>query len=196
MIFIYAGKKRGTIPAPFITPATRVIEQKLRHDLEQLILLHGEFKLTPEFISTWAEWYINADNNPPFTDNILSAYCERRPAMVMKLSMIMSTSRGDEMIIRGEDLLRAINTLEEAEQTMPLALSGIGKGIHADVLSRIMIDISSSEEITLEELLWKYRNDITKFELEQLLQGLEAMKFCTYMFNTRKIVYNIEFDRK
>jgi hypothetical protein len=194
MIFIYANKKRGTIPAPFITHADKTLEGELQQDLGEISKMEGEFKLTESFITRWVDWYTEADKNPPFTDHILGAYCERRPTMVMKISMIISASRRSEMFITEDDLLTAISYLEEAETVMPNALSGIGKNIHADTLTRLMADISIAKKVSLDNLMWRYRYDVNKLELEQLIGSLEAMRFCHYSTNTRLIVYNDKFE--
>lgn len=194
IIFVYAAKKRMPIPAPFITTEERELETKLVCDLERLILMSGEFKPTREFVSQWADWYIYNDANPPIHDELFAGYCDRRPAMIMKLSTIMSASRSDDMILDGEDLQRAIVTLEEAEQLMPMALSGIGSGQHADVLARVMVEIGNKKKISMGDLVWKFKSDVTKWGMEQIINTLESMQFCIFVSNTKTIIYNDKYE--
>ena len=194
IIFVYAGVKRKVVTDPDISQEEQELEEHLREDLEQIAMLNGEFRKTKEFQSIWREWYPFNDANPPFKDTIFGRYCERRPATIMKLSMIMSASRGNDMMVTGDDILRAIATLEEVEIDMPLALSGIGSGKHADVLARIMAEISVVGECSLDHIMWKFRNDVTRWELDRLISSLESMKFCTYITNTHKLIYNSEFS--
>ncbi len=196
IIFIYAGAKRGVVTDPDITQEEIELEEQLLLDLEQIAAIEGEYKKTEEFREIWREWYPINDANPPFSDAIFAGYCDRRPEKVMKLSIIMSASHSNELVVTGSDLLRAITTLEEAEINMPMALSGIGTGKHADVLARIMAEISLVKECPLDHIMWKFRNDVTRWELERLIGSLEAMQFCMYITNTHKIVYNREFEER
>jgi hypothetical protein len=196
IVFVYAHRKQKTVVDPFMTKEEKSIRERLLNDLERIILLSGNFRMTPEFTSAWAEWYTVNDAQHPFNDAILSAYCERRQTLVIKLSMIVNVSRSDEMILSLEDFGRAVALLEEVEKDMPLALSGMGRGEHADVLSRLMEEIMYSKSCAMEDIMWKFRSDITMRELELHLVSLEAMGFCTYVVNTGKIVFNEGFDHR
>ena len=194
IIFIYAGAKRGVVTDPDTTPEELALETCLLFDLEQIAAIEGEYRKTEEFRELWRDWYPVNDANPPFSDAIFAGYCDRRPEKVMKLSMIMSASRSNDLVVTGSDLLRAVAILEEAEVNMPLALSGIGTGKHADVLSRLMAEISLVGECPLDHIMWKFRNDVTKWELERLISSLQAMQFCSYITSTNKLIYNDRFE--
>lgn len=196
IIFVYAGSKRATIPDPFVTMEMREIKQHLLDDLEQIVALHGEYKPTADYLAAYTEWYMINDPNPPFQDAIFSAYCERRAATVMKLATIMSASHTNQLVVTAGDFLRAVSMLEEVEQNMPMALSGIGQGKYADVMARVMVEISTRKECTMDSLMWKFRNDITHWEMERVLVSLESMGYCAYIVNTHKILYNNGFDKK
>lgn len=196
MIFVYAAQKRRTIPDPFLTDEDKELEEDLMQDLEKILQLCGEYKPTVDYIDARTEWYMLNDMNPPFQDAIFAGYCERRIATVSKLSIIMAASHTDQLIVTGDDFLRGVSFLEEAEQDMPMALSGIGTGKHADVMSRIMVEIASLRETTIDVLMWRFRNDITHWEMDRILITLEAMKYCTYITNTKKIIFNGGFQQK
>ncbi|GAF89701.1 unnamed protein product, partial [marine sediment metagenome] len=38
-----------------------------------------------------------------------------------------------------------------------------------------------------------FRHDATKWDLDRVIDALEAMKFCTFMTNTGKIIFNKDF---
>lgn len=194
IIFIYAAHKRKTVVDTSYTSREIALLEMLKNDLVDIVSMSGEFEQTPGFKKIWKEWYDYNDEHHPFEDEILSGYCDRRPAMILKLSMVMSASRSNDMIVDECDILRAIEFLTEAEIDMPLALSGVGKGDHADVLARMMAEISFNPDCTIGHLAWRFRNDVTKWELDRLLSTLEAMKFCVVVTNTGKIIYNKEFD--
>ena len=193
MLFIYAAAKRRTIPNPSLDP---ILEEDLLYDLEQIVRLSGEFTTTEECARTRHDWYMYNDAHQPFQDAIFSAYCDRRIATVTKLSIIMCVARTDDKLIEARDFLRAVEFLENAEELMPMALTGAGQGKYADIISRLMADIAGSKECTLDTLMWRFRHDVTRWEMERLLASLEAMQFCVFITNTKKILYNNNFSQR
>ena len=196
MIFVYAAQKRATIPDPFVTPNDEIIEENLLDDLEQIVTLCGEYRPTVDYIEARTEWYMINDANPPFQDAIFAGYCDRRIATVSKLSIIMAASHSNELVVTADDFLRGVAFIEEAEQLMPMALSGIGQGKHADIMARLMAEVALLKECTLDTLMWKFRNDVTHWEMERLIASLEVMKYCVYVSNTHRIMYNEDFHRR
>lgn len=196
MLFVYAARKRATIPDPFVTQADEVLEENLLDDLEQVTTICGEYRPTTDYIEARTEWYMLNDSNPPFQDAIFAGYCTRRIATVSKLSIIMAASHTNSLVVTGNDFMRGVSLLEEIEQYMPMALSGIGQGKHADVMARLMTEIAILKECTMDTLMWKFRNDITHWEMERLIVSLESMKFCMYITNTHKVLYNNDFHKK
>jgi len=85
---------------------------QLVSDLEKIAFSAGPFKVTGEFVAAWTEWYLKQEDNPPFQDERFAGYFERRPAHIMKLSMIVNASRSDSKTITDDDLFRAIELLE------------------------------------------------------------------------------------
>ena len=193
MIFIYEEKKGKIVPDPFLTRRELDLRTQLVTDLTHVSQLQGPFKVTGEFVSLWTEWYLAQEDKPPFQDDRFAGYFERRPTHVMKLSMIFNASRTSSMTITDLDLQRAIHFLTEAEKKMPLTFSGLGKSSQAEVLSRCMAVIGNKKEVAYDELMYMFRNDVTKWDLDRVLESLCAMKYCTYITNTGKIVKNENF---
>lgn len=196
IIFVYAGAKRRTIANPPYTEREQLLEEQLLFDLEEILRINGEYSATAEYAQLREEWYIQSDESPPFQDAILASYCDRRIATVTKLSIIMCASRTDTLLLEEQDFVRAVEFLEDAERLMPMALLGAGQGKYADVMSRLMAEISLRKETTLDKLMWKFRHDVSHWEMERMLASLEAMQFCVFITNTRKIMYNTEFSQR
>jgi hypothetical protein len=193
MIFIYEEKKGKIVPDPFLTRREMELRAKLVTDLTRISQLQGPFKVTGEFVSTWTEWYISQEGRPPFQDDRFAGYFERRPTHVMKLSMILNASRTDSMLITHEDLLSAITVLNETEKKMPMTFSGVGKSSQAELVARSMAIIGNAKRTTFENLMYMFRNDASKWELERTLDALVSMKFCNWITNTGEIVVNDKF---
>ena len=180
IIFVYAGNKKCSIPDPFITPKMQLLGEDLYYDLEQIHMLRGQFKPTPEYINLWKEWYITQDSKEIFKEQPLQPYIERRPVHVMKLAMIMSACRKDcNMDLTYGDLDRAIGLLEHTEKDMPKVFAGVGKSRDADVLSKVMTAIGTAPEgkISKTTLMQRFYNDADERVMSTIIDTLKSMKF-------------------
>jgi hypothetical protein len=193
MIFVYEEKKDKIVPDPFLSREEHDLRLKLVSDLERIAMLTGPFKVTGEFVELWTEWYIAQEGNPPFQDDRFSGYFERRPTHVMKLSMILNASRTSSMIINDKDLQRAIDLLKNTEVNMPNTFSGLGKSSQAEILARVMAEIGRSKRTTFSELMNIFRHDATKWDLERVMETLEAMRYCS-VADTGEIFCNENFE--
>lgn len=183
MIFVFEPRKGKNVPCPFLTDAERSLRQKLKTDLERMLLLSGTFKVTSKFVDRWVDWYPAQEDKPPFQDNRFAGYFERRPTHVMKLSMIMSASRSDDMVITHNDLDRAIQLLTDTEVKMPQAFTGVGKLQNADILSAIMIEIGQRQRITYQELMSLFYQDVDQRTMDMMIKTLQTMKFVKVEIN-------------
>jgi len=181
IIYIYEEKMEKMVLLPMETEEERELRKLLLHDLDKITLLSGQFKYTNGFLDLWSDWRVEAEKHPPFYDDRFEGYISRRPNHVMKLSMIMSVSRGSDeqrMVLTSADLKRAISVLEEAELKMQGVFSGVGKSDTADLLHRVMIflKMSKTEEVPIWQLAQHFRGDMDKLSMDRVLSTLEAMK--------------------
>jgi hypothetical protein len=177
IIFVYEEDKRKHVAAPFLTEEEKQIGEDLYYDLEQIHMLKGQFKATPDFVRLWVEWYNTQESATIFKDTHLLPYCERRPVHVMKLSMILNSMHSDSMVIDAVDLKRAIDLLELTERKMPRTFSGVGKSPHAEVLSKVMSEIGMAKTITKSELMRKFYHDADDRVMEIIIETLFSMGF-------------------
>jgi len=196
MIFVYARDKGKTVALPLQTPEEEQLRELLYKDLEAISMLGGKYKLSEDFIQGWAVWYETNDGNHPFTDERFSGYFERRPATIMKLSMIANSSRTSDMTITEDDLNTAVTYLKAVEKDMPQALSGVGRQTYAGITSDIMVEITRKGECSYAYLMRMFQHDVTKWDLDKIMDALVKMKFCSYFQNTGAIVYNEDYERK
>lgn len=177
MIFVYEQNKGKIVPFPFLTEEDKHLRKKLYDDLHRIALLKGEYKYSKDFLSAYGDWYVAAENNPPFSDKAFQGYIERRPTHLLKLSMICCASRTDELVLSKEDFRRAHEILTITEKKMPYTFSGIGAQKHSAVMQQIMGDIATAGSIEVSKLLHDYWQEVNSAELETILSTLMAMKF-------------------
>ena len=191
MVFVYEPDKGKVVAIPFLNDAEVGLKEQLKVDMERIHMLRGKFQVSQGFLDLWVDWYTHSSDKPPFRDDRLRGYIERRPNHIMKLSMILNASRSDKMIITRQDLERAIAILEQTERNMPATFSGVGKYSHADTLTQVMNEVAMAgkEGITKEKLTYIFRNDANLHVLNEIIDTLKQIKFLDVVSDGKSTVY-------
>lgn len=176
MILIFEKRKAKSVTTPFLTEEELKLREALLSDLEKILMLAGEFKLTKEYLEYWNYWYPAQDAHPPFTDLRLSGYVERRAIHALKLSIVANVSRSSEMILELKDLHRAIAFMEEAEKKMSYVFSGVGKAQLADVLVKAWTFIALNKSVRTSQLMREFHSDADVDDLSTVIRTLETMR--------------------
>lgn len=101
--------------------------QDLVNDLKIIAALFGKMGWEEEAADAMSEWY--RKRNPPIPDHPkLVHYNTRRTAHCLKLCMIASASRGDDLTVRLEDYQTALGWLLDAEREMPDIFKSMTQG--------------------------------------------------------------------
>jgi hypothetical protein len=174
IIFVYEAKKGKIVPIPFLTEEQQELRPRLMHDLENIHMLSGQYRYSADFIDHYMIWYLKQEENPPFTDERLAGYLERRANHVLKLCMILSASRANELYLTPHDLYRAIEILRLAEVNMPRVFAGIGHAQHAAVMSRIIAALEIAGEMSNQEILSRFAHDIDSWGLSKVMETVCA----------------------
>lgn len=95
--------------------------------LSEFYGLYGHMRWESDAMETIDSWYMGGELPVP-THPKLEFYNRTRGVFLLKLSLIAAVSRNNEMVIRKEDILRALDWLLEAEKVMPdIFRSMVGK---------------------------------------------------------------------
>lgn len=173
MIFVYEEAKGPKCPAPFATSKHKDIRDRVSKDLSQIMLMRGEFKIASDFMDVWTEWYMCT--SPSFEDIRFAGYFERRQLHLLKLSMIMSASRSNDMRITIGDFERARALLEVTERKMPMTFMGHGRNRDADLIPQIMALCGNSSTIRYSALMKHFYRDVDARGLEATVQSMRQM---------------------
>lgn len=183
IIFVFAEKRAKKVALPFPTGAEAELKARLARDLEAIVLLEGFFDFTMEFAATYKIWYEAQPDDNIFADDRLAGYYERRPEKLLKLSMIMSASRGSSMRLDVEDFERARELLEETEVDMPIALTGVGRVDYEEMMPRVQAYIAIKREVTISQLQRKFLNQVRYDDLMLMIKALHVSGFCQHIEN-------------
>ena len=174
IIFIYEDKIKKRIVCPFYTLSEegKQLGEDLLYDLTMIRSLRGNFKVSKGFLDFWTEWYGNYPEEGTLDPTNFGNYWERRPTHIFKLSMVMSASESDTMLINKRHLEAAIMFLEETEIKMAKTFQFAGQFEKADNLQRMMAFIAIHKEVYQDELMREFLMYMTEWELENSLKYL------------------------
>lgn len=177
IIFIVERDKRITLPDP--TPTKRMLElrPKLIADLEKISILAGQFHIEDIAQEFYEHWYETQDKSPPIVSERFAGYNSRRGTHARKLAMVLSASRSDELVIRLEDLERAIRILEAAEETMESAFVGLGRATLEEMLEAVVEFFlhSNKKRFSNAEILERFYPQIDQYSLDQIMTTMQGL---------------------
>lgn len=106
-------------------PERAELRASLEHDLRQIAKIRGEYCFTSEGAQTLVEWNRTGMKPIPLDPRFMH-YNSRRLTQVIKLCMILSAARSDDLVITEREVDEARSIILEAERLMPKAIESIG----------------------------------------------------------------------
>lgn len=195
-IFVVEESKGKVVAKHQLTSAEIELGHKLERDLERISQLKGQFTFTPAGSDCYTSWYTEqerllSNGQPAVEDQRFAAYCERRATHVRKLSMILSASRCDDLVIEPKDFHRATEILTFVERKMGYTFGGLGKYKHSDSQAKILDYIQRLKITTRSAVLAKFHRDIDATTLLEIEKTMEQMGVVSIQYNlqTREKIY-------
>lgn len=108
-IFIYG---KGKVKRRAFPTMDRELQEILTDKLMEIGMLQGAYILSDQAKKIFASWY---EEEPSKEAMLLPGYYSRKHDTGLKIAMLLSASRDGDMIIDGEDLIRAREILESIE---------------------------------------------------------------------------------
>lgn len=181
VIFVVEERKGKTVLKHQLTDAEKDLGAMLVRDLERISQLKGEYSFDVGGEAAYTNWYREQDSaltegHPAVEDHRFSGYCERRATHLRKLMLIMSASRGDDMLITKMDFDRGVALLKLAERNMHKTFGGLGKAPHSDITDRIFQYIRGVGITTRSTLMAKFFRDLDPDTLRGIEEQADQMK--------------------
>ncbi len=200
VVFVYADKPGKLIPIPNLGEAEIALGEQLLNDLEKIHILHGEFKVTAEWMDHWADWYFETYGpNPPFTHPTMRPYLFRRRVHLAKLCMVLSASEGDDMVLTKKILERGIEMLKRVEVPMPRTFYGFGTSQNARIMAQMMEFIARERSTTERKIYNRYEGAFDGWKhFRELLDALRQRHFCKLVYSENgqecKVIYRTDHE--
>ena len=158
----------------------------LIHDIKIINTLQGQFTHTKKYEEAMQNWKIlKMDPEPKHPK--LRHYCTRRWAHVLKLSMIASVDRSNDLCLEVEDFNTAVNWLFEAEAQMPMVFQTGAITQDSRVMDEIAYFIKTQKGAVGEHLVVNFAKD--RLPIYAVRDVIDVME-------NSKMIKSIGFDPK
>jgi len=98
--------------------------ERLREDLQEMMLLQGEVTLDPTARVWYESWY-KGHHHSPMSDERFAGYHERKPDHLLRLAMLLRIASAKSLVILNEDFQQALKILEWLEGHLPQAFAAM-----------------------------------------------------------------------
>jgi hypothetical protein len=165
ILFIWADNKKCKSPRPSMTPAEKVLEDKLLKDLFQISRITGEYGMSDKADKYWYDWYMKYeenDKNRICLDRAFSGWYARKPTYILKLAINRAASESNDLIIEHSHILKAINDIESVEYNMGLVFRAMGKSTFSSEIDQVMqliFEYKWISEARLMSMCWRDIDD-------------------------------------
>jgi hypothetical protein len=153
VILVFSDKRVTRAPALKVAGGTAVaaprapsIYKDLSHDLRLISQLEGEFLFTADGAARINEWHEHLSDTA-VQDSRFDIYNDRRVLHALKLCMVFSADRGDDMLITEDDVNSALALLFETEADMPKAVKFVSDNTHIDTQEKALAFLRKSQRL-------------------------------------------------
>jgi hypothetical protein len=166
------------------------------HELSLRLLkiskIKGEFKWTPDAAKLYDEWYIGMSN---MNVDDRTGSVNRLGDQVLKVAMLVSLARKDDLDLCAVDISTAINRSEECMRSINVMMLSSSNGSISGSIKLVLRHLASSpnQELSRAKLLSRLHPDgIDSIILDRIIQSLQQSGAITQPFRRGKdVIYRM-----
>jgi hypothetical protein len=189
-VFVYAGRKGKHIPATKMKAFDVELRGNLIMDLSAIKEMAGTFDMTDEADTVYTEWYGWEEKKrrgryqeTSVDDARFASYWERLPSMVLKVAMIVSASRREDMKIVGTDIIQSIKMFEHIHPDMPQAFGGMGQNVLGSQTEMLRNLLRDKGRVSRSYVMHTLRMHINEWDYKRCRDHLLAERFCVRLWS-------------
>lgn len=169
VLFVYGADRRYLKPFPGQLDGE--LAKNLRADLDHISRIEGIFQWGKGAKDVYAKIYEEIDSSAP-KDYRLEGFHNRKDIYTLKVAMLLSIARSDDLIMQPGDIKTAYAALSDIEESMHKTFSAVGKYDHAADTERMLAAIDDEGEMDSEEI---YRRFGAAGDVDQIGKMLQML---------------------
>jgi hypothetical protein len=182
-IFVYASRKGNHIPVTRMKAFNPTLRAELINDLAVIKQMAGSFQVSSAADKSYADWYEGRYLETRIDDDRFASYWERLPSMVIKVAMIVSASKRDDMIITDTDIINSIGMFENIHPEMPQAFGGLGYNILGSQTEMVRNLLREKGQLAKSQIMHTLRMHLSDWDYGRVRNSLVSERFCKRVFS-------------
>jgi len=189
-MFVFANEKSKKLAWPVAledTTGGKEIIANLRHDLEQIAHVHGEFTFDNEAYHEWIAFYktINATDSD---SDVVRYFKSRQDIHVLKVAMCLSAASDNLLVINRWCLTTAIALVQGVLDTLDITFRGVGESSLSEATAKLQTYIERKGLCSRRELIRDCHRHATVEDIDRIINTLLQIGLIT-----NKIVGGTQF---
>jgi hypothetical protein len=182
-LFVVQEETPRSFPRPPALPA--VLQARLLKRLLEFSHLRGNFSMTPAAGKWYDDWY-NSQTLRGTEERQFSGYYERKPAHLIRISMLLTLSQHDLLVIEKTTLERAKEILDWLESWLPGAFEQLSQTHVGEDHGRILRLLKKNNgEMLHSDLLRRVSGRMNAKQFKDLVATLREAKLIDYDITKR-----------
>jgi hypothetical protein len=171
VLFVYGADRRFLKPFPGQLDAN--LAKNLKADLDHISRIEGTFSWGEGSKDCYREIYEEIDASTP-KDYRVEGFHNRKDIYTLKVAMLLSVCRSDDLVIQVGDIKTAYAALSEIEESMHKTFSAVGKYDHAADTERLLAAIREDGSLTSEEIHQRFYAVGSVDDIGKMIQMLRS----------------------
>ncbi len=171
VLFVYGADRRFLKPFPGQLDAE--LAKDLRADLDHISRIEGTFQWGEGSKTLYAKIYEEIDSTKP-KDYRVEGFHNRKDIYTLKVAMLLSIARSDDLIIYPGDIKTAYAALSQIEESMHKTFEHVGKYEHASDTGRLLEAIQEEGSLTSEEIHQRFSASGDVDQIAKMIQMLRS----------------------
>lgn len=175
-------------PEDSITTASAEIRANLVNDLQAMHCIEGQFHWDAKAKQMFADWYCDY-LEPEGVNPYLRGYYGRKGDTIIKLAMLSSLSKSDNLMIQPQDFMFALRLIEDNEKHMTNIITKMGQSESGKELELVLESIKRTGTISHSQLQRNFSYRMDRVALANIIGTLKDSGAINVIYGGRAIMY-------
>ena len=180
-VILVFSDERPPVVDMFDEENLKEMPKEMIHDLKVINSLVGRFTIDDGYRNAYNNWRKLGEPDLP-THPKLTHYCTRRRVHLLKLGMVASVDRGDNLTLTVTDFNKALGWLLEAESFMPDIFSAGATGADGKAMDEILHFVATFPKGVSEHRIVNFARE--RLPIHSVMRVIEVMEKSGMIFST------------